>query len=185
MYAGKMDKITGPIKEKHGITLILTRDEARPQMTELIASLVLNGRLFVVSAGEWLPSFILSRTIRRRGADTRNVSGGLRLARTSTCHRLLDTLSNLPRGSETILIVDFLDTFYDPDVPLSTRFFGLRQCCRRLKQSAVSHPVIIMMQEVPTEDYRRFSPILHGIADRTLHLEPETQPSHGTQPGLF
>lgn len=183
-----MNKITERIAgtgEIQGITLIVTQDRAREQVTELIASLAVSGPLFSISAGEWFPSFILSRTIRRRGGNAGEIAGRLRLARTSTCHRLLDTLSNLPSGGETILVIDFLDNFYNPDVPLSTRFFELRQCCRHLKQSAFFNPVVIVTQEIPTEDYKRFSPILRGIADRAVCLERETGPGPDTQPTLL
>ena len=181
----KIITLTTAAGEKPGITLILTKDSARQQVTELIANQVLRGPLFSISASEWFPSFILSRNIRRQGVNTGEITGRLRLARASTCHRLLDILSDLPSGSETILVIDFMDNFYDPDVPLSTRFFEFRQCCRRLKQSSFVHPIIVVMQEVFTEDYERFSPILHGIVDRTLYLEPEAGPRPVTQASLF
>lgn len=178
-------RLPDDVDGKHGITLILTKDEARRQVTELIAGLILRGPLFSISASEWFPSFILPRIIRRQGAEAGSVTRRLRLARASTCHRLLDILANLPSGRETILVIDVLDNFYNPDVPLSTRFFELRKCCHHLKQSSFSRPIIIALQETFTEDYQRLSPILNGIVDRTLHLEQEATPGPATQSALF
>lgn len=177
-------KLTADILEtKRGLNLILTRDSARPQLTDLIASLILCGPLFVVSASEWLPSHVLSRTIRMQSIHVKDIIGRLQLARASTCFRLLDILSNIPVAREPILVLDFLHTFYDSDVPLRTRFLQLRQCCQHLKRSSSSRTVIVLTREMPTEDYQNFSPILHAVADRTVYLEPELK--QGTQPSLF
>ena len=168
---------------RRGLNLILTRDSARPQLTELIASLILSGPLFVVSASEWFPSHVLSRTIRRRSIHVKDHTGQLQLARASTCFRLLDILSNIPVAREPILILDFLHTFYDSDVPLRTRFLQLRKCCQHLKRCSSSRIVIVLTREMPTEDYQNFSPILRAVADRAVYLEPE--PKQGAQPALF
>lgn len=177
-------KLTADILEtKRGLNLILTRDSVHPQLTDLIANLILSGPLFVVSASEWLPSQDLSRTIRRRSIHVIDIIGRLQLARASTCHRLLDILSNIPVAREPILVLDFLHTFYDSDVPLRTRFLQLRQCCQRLKRSALSRTVIVLIREMPTEDYQNFSPLLHAVEDRTVYLEPELK--QDAQPALF
>jgi hypothetical protein len=57
-------KLSIDIKEKRGLALILTPDKARKSKTDLIANLILNGPLFVVSGDEWLPAFDLPRMIR-------------------------------------------------------------------------------------------------------------------------
>lgn len=177
-------KLTADLLEtKHGFNLILTHDNARPQLTDLIASLILCGPLFVVSASEWFPSHVLSRTIRRRSIHVKEITGQLHLARASTCHRLQDILSNIPEDGEPILVLDFLHTFYDPDVLLRTRFLQLRQCCQHLKRCSSSRTVIVLTREMPTEDYQNFSPILHAVADRTVYLEPELK--QDAQPALF
>ena len=149
----------------------------------MIASLILCGPLFVVSASDWFPSRTLSRTIRKQSIHVKDITGQLQLARASTCFRLLDILSNIPVAREPILVLDFLHTFYDSDVPLRTRFLQLRQCCQHLKRFALHRTVIVLTREMPTEDYQKFSPILHAVADRTVYLEPEDK--QDAQPSLF
>ena len=176
-------KLPPDITRSRGLALILTADKARAEMTELIVNLILNGPLFVISASEWLPAYELTRTLRKGTLEVRETLNRLYTVRASTCYRLLDSLANIPTNGEPILVIDFLHTFYDPDIPLRVRFYKLRECCRQLKRLALYRPVIVMTQEMPIEDYEKFSPALHSIADKTFTLEPELEQIR--QPALF
>ncbi len=153
-------KLTIDISKKRGLALILTQDQARQSKTDLIARLILGGPLFVISGDEWLPSFDLPRVIRGHTTELKQIMSCLYTARASTCHRLFDSLANIPSKGEPILILDFLHTFYDADVPLRVRLFRLRECCRELKRLAFYRPVIVMTQEIAAEDYEKFIPAL-------------------------
>jgi hypothetical protein len=169
--------------QKRGLTLILTQDRARESKTNLIANLILNGPLFVVSGDEWLPAFILPRLIRGRTIAIKTIMGRLRTVRASTCYRLFDSLAVTDSKGEPMLVMDFLHTFYDEDIPLRTRLFKLRECCRELMRLAFYRPVIVMTQEREGEDYDKFIPALSPLADKTLTLEGEIEPI--TQPILL
>ena len=171
------------VTQKRGLTLILTRDRARESKTNLIANLILNGPLFVVSGDEWLPAFILPRIVRGRTTQIKEIMDRLYTVRTSTCYRLFDSLANIPSKGEPILILDFLHTFYDEDIPLRVRLFQLRECCRELARLAFYRPIIVMAQEMEAEAYEKLIPALSPIADRTLTLAPE--PEQIKQPALF
>ena len=176
-------KLATEITEKRGLALILTRDKARKSKIDLIAKLVLKGPLFIVSGDEWLPSFFLPHIIRRQTTEVKATLARLYSVRASTCYRLYDSLSNIPSHGEPILVMDFLHTFYDDDIPLRTRLFRLRECCRELKRLAFHRPVIVMTQEMEGEEYEKFIPALQPIADKIFTLEPETE--HTKQPVLF
>jgi hypothetical protein len=178
-----LSKLPIDMTRQRGLTLILTEDKARASITELIATVVLSSPLFIVAASEWLPAYNLTRTLRRTTPHIKQALNNLRTARTSTCYRLLDTLINIPPNGEPILVLDFLHTFYDPDVLLRVRLYKLRECCRHLKGLAFYRPIIIMTQEIQTEDYEKFSPALRSVADRILYLEPE--PEQVKQPALL
>lgn len=171
------------ITEKRGLILILTQDRARKNKTDLIANLILNGPLFVISGDEWLPSFALPRMIRERTTGIKAILDRLRTVRASTCYRLFDSLANTASKGDPMLVMDFLHTFYDGDIPLRVRSFKLRECCRELKRLAVHCPVIVMTQEMEAEDYEKFIPALQSVADKTLSLEPELEQI--SQPVLF
>jgi hypothetical protein len=176
-------QLTSEVTGKRGLTLILTRDNARKSKTELIASLILCGALFVVSGDEWLPSYDLPRLIRGRTTEIKEALGRLYTARVSTCYRLFDSLAGIPLKGEPVLILDFLHTFYDSDIPLRTRLFKLRECCRELKRLAFYRPVIVMTQEMEAEEYEKFIPALDSITDKTITLDPELE--RIGQPALF
>lgn len=176
-------KLAVDITRKRSLTLILTQDRARESKTTLIANLILDGPLFVVSGDEWLPSFVLPRMIRGRTTEIKAITGRLRTVRASTCYRLFDSLAAIDSKGEPILIMDFLHTFYDEDIPLRTRLFKLRECCRELMRLAFYRPVIVMTQESEGEEYEKFIPALASLAEKTLTLEQETRPM--TQPALF
>ena len=171
----KLAKLPTDITRSHGLALILTADKARAGVTELIANLILNGPLFVVSASEWLPAYELTRLIRKRTLEVRETLNSLYTVRASTCYRLLDSLANIPSNGEPILVIDFLHTFYNPDIPLRVRFHKLRECCRQLKRLALYRPVVVMTQELPAEEYEKFAPALYSIADKTFTIEPELE----------
>ena len=172
-----------PDAGRRGLVLILTEDRARQNKTDLIARLILKGPLLVVSGDEWLPAFALPRIIRGQTAAVREVMNRLHTVRASTCYRLFDSLATIPARGEPILVMGFLHTFYDTDIPLRTRLFRLRECCRELKRLASHRPVIVMIQAREAEDYEKFIPALHPLAEQIFTLAPEFEPVH--QPTLF
>ena len=171
------------VTKKRGLSLILTKDGAHKGKTDLIAQLILSGPLFVISGDEWLPAFELPRIIRGITTQVKPIMNRLYTARASTCYRLLDSLASTAPEGEPILVLEFFHTFYDPDIPLRTRLYKLRECCRELKRLSYHRPVIVMTREMVIEDFQKFLPALYSITDKTLILEPEIE--RISQPALF
>ena len=169
--------------DRRGLVLILTKDRARKSKTDLIAHLILKAPLFIVSGDEWLPAFSLPRIVRVRTPHVKMTMDRLYSVRASTCYRLFDSLASLPSKGEPVLVMDFLHTFYDEDIPLRTRLFRLRECCRELKRLAFYRPVIVTAQEEEGKDYEKFTPALWPLADQIFTLEPERESID--QPALF
>ena len=176
-------KLTTGYTEKRGLFLILTKDRACQNKTSLIASLILKRSLFVLSGDEWLPAYELTRLIRSHTLNVRETLQRLYTVRASTCYRLLDSLANLPLNGEPVLVLEFLHTFYDSDIPLRVRLLKLRECCRQLRRLSIYRPITVMTQEMPTEDYEKFIPALYSITDMIFTLDPELEPIR--QPSLF
>lgn len=156
---------------RQGIYLVITQDRAHQSKTDLIANLVLKGPLFVIAADEWLPGFSLPRILRRRTTEVKELTKRLQTVCASTSMRLLDSLMNIPASSEPLLVLDFLQTFYPPNVRLALRFRVLRQCCDQLQRIGFQRPIIVMTQAMTGEDYERFIPFLRKVAQKTLYLE--------------
>ena len=105
------------------------------------------------------------------------------MARAFTCYQLLDLIANIRPDDEPLLILDFLNTFLNDDIPLPVRFRVLRQCCGHLQRLAFRKPVIVLVQERPIEEYAALYGILAQSADEALHIEAE--PERVCQPALF
>jgi hypothetical protein len=178
-----MLKLTIDRTARRGLILVITQDQARQSKLNLIGSLIMKGPLFVVSGDEWLPAFLLPQMIRMQTTEVKATIDRLRTVRASTCYRLFDSLANITSTGEPILVMDFLHTFYDDDIPLRTRLFRLRECCRELKRLAFYRPVLVLIREAEGEEYEKFVPALLPLADAVFHLEPE--PKQIRQPALF
>jgi hypothetical protein len=70
-----------------------------------------------------------------------------------------------------IFVLDFLDQFYDTDVDLSLRQRVMEDCCRAVRQLSKSKSVLILVRDVPTEEYQHFFPLLESAADEILEVE--------------
>jgi hypothetical protein len=165
------------------MTIILTADKARSGITQLIPNVILLSPLFVIAGSEWLPAFTLPRLVREKTPQVKSVLSRLYTARASTCYRLLDSLASTASVGEPILIVDFLHTFYDEDIPYPVRVYKLRKCCDELNRLAFYRPVIVITQQMQCEKHEGFSQILCSVAKQTLYLESE--PEQIPQPALF
>jgi hypothetical protein len=171
------------LTRSRGLTVILTANRARAGITELIANLILSGPLFVIGGSEWLPAFELPRLVRRKTLEVKSVLSRLYTVRTSTCYRMLDSVSNKSSVGEPILVLDFLHTFYDADIPYSVRAYKLRKCYDELNRLAFYRSVIVMTREMQGEEHETFSQTLCSAAKKTLYLEAE--PERASQPVLF
>jgi hypothetical protein len=178
-----LQKLSTDLTRSRGMAVIQTPDRARGVCTELIATLILKGPLFVVAGSEWLPAYDLTRLIRRNTLEVKQTLNRMYSARTSTCYRLFDSLANLPSTGEPILILDFLHTLYDDDIPLPVRSFKLRQCCQELKRLAFYRSVIVMIQQMPVEEHETFLSLIHPLTNHIITLEPEHEIIQ--QPALF
>ena len=165
------------------LTVAITERYERENITGLIAALCLRGPLYVLAGSDWLPGYGLTRLIRRRTPEVKQTLKHVRMARAFTCYQLLDLIAGIRPDEEPLLILDFLNTFHNDDIPLPVRFRVLRQCCGYLQSLAFRKPVAVLVQEWQAEDYGAFLSILVGSADEVLHIESE--PARVGQPALF
>ena len=167
-----------PVHPSRKLTLVVTTNKEHNNITELIAALSLRGSLFVLAGSDWLPSYALTRIIRHRTHQVKQTLNRIHTARAFTCYQLLDLIANLRSDEEPLLILDFLNTFQDDDIPLPVRFRVLRQCCEHLQRLAFRKPVIVL-----TWNAESFLSILQHSADEVLYIE--TEPEQVCQPVLF
>ena len=165
------------------MVLVVIAGHERENITELIAAFSLRGPLYVVAGSDWVPSYGLTRLIRHRTHEVKQTLQRVRVARAFTCYQLLDLVASIRPDDEPLLLLDFLNTFHNDDIPLPVRFRILRQCCGHLQRLAFRKPVAVLIQELPTEDYAAFYTILAQSADEVLREEGKQE--RVCQPGLF
>jgi hypothetical protein len=166
--------------------LLLVETEGRPAegITELFAAIALRGPFYAIAGGEWLPTYALVRSLRRRTAAIQDVLGRVRLARPFTCYQVLDLLSDIRPERDPVLVLDFLHHFHNPDIPLDVRQRVLQQCCKRLEHLSLLRPLLVFVQALDTDEYRDFLPLVSATADEVLQTAESDGPD-ALQPVLF
>lgn len=150
--------------------LLLVETSGRPAegLTELFATLALRGPFYAIAGGEWLPTYALVRSLRRRTTAIHQVLGRVRLARPFTCYQVLDLLTDIRPERDPVLVLDFLHHFHNPDIQPDVRWRVLKQCCRRLERLSLSRTLLVFVQSLDTEEYRSFFPLVADAADEVL-----------------
>ncbi len=166
------------------LLLVETDGRASEGITELFAALALRGPFYAIAGGEWLPTYALVRSLRRRTPAIHQIMERIRLARPFTCYQVLDLLTGIRPEHDPVLVLDFLHHFYNPDIPVSVRQRVLEQCCKRLESLSLVRPLLVFVQAMETEEYRGFFPLVAGMADEIL--QAVEAPGEATfQPVLF
>jgi hypothetical protein len=161
------------------LLLIETAGRQSEGITDLFAALAMRGSFYAIAGGEWIPTYALVQSIRRRTPDVKQILGRVRLARPFTCYQVLDLLEEIRPERDPILILDFLHHFYNPDIQPSVRRRVLEQCCRHLQHLALSRSLLVFAQQMQTEEYAQFFPMLAAAADDILQTDepPDAQDS--------
>ncbi len=165
------------------LLLIETVSKEHEIIIELITQWVLRSPMYLIAGGDWLPDYDDVRySVFRYTNAVNETLDKLSLVRARTCFQLLALLKDADRQKKPVLILDFLHHFYNEDVELLTREEILEQCCRYTKRLALSNHVAVLLQNLATEDYRRFFPVLAAVADEIISVEKnaETEVSQGT-----
>jgi hypothetical protein len=163
--------------------LVITDRHEQQKVVELIAASALRGSLYIIAGSEWLPSYRVAHSIRQSTVELERVLNNVRLARAFTCYQLLDLIAAAPVDGTPVLVLDFLHTFFTPDIPLPVRLRTLRECCHRLRGLSHRQPVTVFALREPVKDYEILYPILAASAGETL--QPAAEEMALWQPELF
>jgi hypothetical protein len=153
------------------LLLIETAGRQSEGITDLFAAMAMRGSFYAIAGGEWIPTYALVQSIRRRTPHIEQILGRVRLARPFTCYQVLDLLEEIRPERDPILILDFLHHFYNPDIQLSVRRHVFEQCCEHLQRLALSRSLLVFAQQMQTEEYGQFFPVLAAAADDILQTD--------------
>ena len=166
--------------------LVKTLDQQHETITELLTQWVLHGPVYLIAAGEWLPSHDeLRYSIYKHTVAFHEALDCLILSRPFTCLQLLDLLMEADQQNHPVVILDFLHLFYNPDVDHALRHSTLEQCCQYVKRLSFSNPVAVLVPDLAVEEYRRFFPLLASIADEIIEQKRPSRTEVFQQGVLF
>ncbi len=161
------------------LRLIEIRGRQSEGITELFASMAMRGSFYAIAGGEWLPTYALVQSIRRRTPQVKEVLGRVRLARPFTCYQVLDLLEDIRPERDPIVVLDFLHHFYNPDIQPGVRKRVLEQSCRQLQRLALSRSLLVFVEQMQTEEYGSYFPLVAAIADDILQTDHVPDPEDG------
>ena len=110
----------------------------------------------------------------------------MHLSRAFTCFQLAELIENAPPGSEPLVVLELLATFYDESVPLRDSERLLATTLAHLRRLAAAGPVIVGAREPQTLVKERWLLLdqLQASADAAWMLRPPA-PQPVLQPRLF
>lgn len=158
------------------VSVGVIRGKPHKELTELIVRFALCGYFHFIVGGEWIPDQdSLRRAVRRYTTAVNEILERPILGRPSTCLQLRDQLTRADLQPHPILILDFLNRFYDADVDLSLRQRVLETCCQQVELLSRSKSVFILVYDIQTEEYQRFFPLLAATAKEILEVEEPSE----------
>ncbi|RPI98919.1 MAG: hypothetical protein EHM39_07395 [Chloroflexi bacterium] len=167
------------------VLLIVAPEAAWPGMLDLSARLSLRGALRVLDGGNQYNAYHVARALRRQTLDLRGALARIDLARVFTCYQMETLLLNAVPQVAPTLVLDFLATFYDENVPYAERRRLLARCAALLQRLSRRAPVVVSARPAFPGQAERASllDLLARSADQVLEAEPPPEPL--TPPRLF
>jgi hypothetical protein len=157
------------------VLVLAAAHAAGASMLELAARLAQRGPLCVLDGGNRFNAYIVARRLRRLYAagsaagqmDLPQVLGRIRVARAFTCYQMTAMLEQAPESASPVLVVDFLNTFYDESVPLAERRRLLEICLGHLERLSQPAAVVVSLRppRPPLKDPTGFLESVLAAAD--------------------
>jgi hypothetical protein len=141
-------------------------------LMEPLAILARKGPVRVIDGGNRFDAYRLARSLRWQGIDPAPVLEGVAISRAFTCHQVASSLAQNIFPPFPLILLDFLATFQDENVPFHERERLFAACLLRLRSIADATPVLVTVR---TGQFA-FSESLSQAADRVLRRETPALP---------
>jgi len=129
------------------IVLIVAPRAARDGMLDLTATLARRGPVRVLDGGNQFNAYYVARAVRRHATNLSEILARVDLARAFTCYQMEALLLASPAEWVPTVVLDFLSTFYDENVPLAERRRLLQRCALHLRRLSRRAPVVVSVQQ--------------------------------------
>ena len=107
----------------------------------------------------------------------------IQLSRAETCYQMLHALQHTQAGSEPLIVMDLLQTFYDENLTLGEVKGVLGDCMTQVQRISHASPVVI--SSARQQDKPQLIEMLWGACDQVLELNLPPESTQGSQPKLF
>jgi hypothetical protein len=152
----------------------------RNRLLAAIVYLACNAQITVLDCGRQYDSSIVARAAHGRT----EIIDRIKIQRAFICHEAVKLLEQTPIGKTPILILDFLSTFYDENVRMSTRKFLLENSLRHFHRLSFGAGLAVSVYLPPASDEAIYLfERLQSAAPRVLTYESSSNTS--SQLSLF
>jgi hypothetical protein len=176
------------------LVLLITPAQPGSVVFDLSARLALHGALRVLDAGNTFNVYEVARVLRRSTPAWQERLKSIQLARAFTCYQVAVMLSEVhphnsqpqpPACATATLVLDFLATFQDENVPLRDRWRLVKLCLKELRRLSRAGPVAVWvrLRAAPPPEMDGFITYLKRAADRVWVVDEP--PLISLQPELF
>ncbi|HEY5668825.1 MAG TPA: hypothetical protein VIS10_02430 [Anaerolineales bacterium] len=136
-----MDLIPEPLSGK--ITLAIVPRRAIRPLLGLAARLAQRAPLLVLDGGNCFNAYVVALALRQQTTDVTAALERIRVSRAFTCYQMVTLLEETPATPVATLVLDFLATFRDENVPQGERLRLIRICLERLRFLASAAPLLV------------------------------------------
>lgn len=167
------------------VLLVIAPHAAWDGMLQLAAGLAGRGSLRVLDGGNQFNAYQVARAARRRTAEIDTLLERIFLARAFTCYQMEALLLGTRDHPFPTLVLDFLATFHDENVPMSERRRLLAHCAGHLRRLARQAAVVVSARPAAEDQPERVELLtsLRRCADQVS--EWQAPPASPLQPRLF
>ncbi len=137
-----------------------------------LATLAQRAPLKVIDGGNHFNAYRLAKAIRSQGVDPTPILRRVYISRSFTCHQLAACLASVSVQSFPLVVLDFLATFQDENVPLYERKRLFSTCITRLKQVALCNPILVTAKA----NHAEFIESLLANSDQIFQTEYQPAP---------
>jgi hypothetical protein len=171
------DSLAITIADRAAGVVVLHGAEAVPLGLALTARIGVRGPVWVVDGGNRFDALWVADYLARLGLAPEPVLARIRVSRAFTCHQMAERVLSLPAegAAEPLVMLEWLDTFYDENVPLAEARRLLNGMWPALRRRSRACPVVLVVRPPRSErvaERERFYDACLRLADRRVETSP-------------
>lgn len=161
--------------------LILAPKSLRPQILAFVARLAEQTPLLVLDGGNQFNAYHVARVVRGRS----EILKGIKISRAFTCYQMTNLLEELNPRHETILLLDFLATFFDESASYRDRERLLTICLEHIRELSLQNGLLVTIHPPAISSAESDSLIGQLAREADAIWTPEPMMNTISQPALF